>query len=131
MAQLDEQKLHKECLARCLAVGQVGIVTQAHRRIKEFGLHPGSLPRHQLLHRIVGVEQRKGRRLACHHEVTQVLGKPVDKEMRIKSMLAHLLVNQQRLRHIAGTESVEQARIIALVEHVEVVDGRLVGDLPA
>ncbi len=46
-------------------------------------------------------------------------------------MLAHLLVNQQRLRHIAGTESVEQARIIALVEHVEVVDGRLVGDLPA
>ena len=44
-------------------------------------------------------------------------------------MVAHLLENQERLRHIAFQTGVDQPEVIFVVEYVEVFDDGLVGDV--
>ena len=41
-------------------------------------------------------------------------------------MVAHIFIDQQCLWHISAFERIDEARIITLVEHIEVVDCRLV-----
>ena len=46
-------------------------------------------------------------------------------------MVAHLLVYQQRGYHIAGKECIDKTEIILIVQHVEIGNSRLVGDVVA
>ena len=44
-------------------------------------------------------------------------------------MVAHILVDEQRLGHVAILECFHQSEIIVVVEHIEVGDGALIGDV--
>ena len=78
---------------------------------------------------VIGLEQRERRWCASHHEVAQVLRQTVDKEQRVEALVAYLLVDEQRLWHVASEERLVETEVVVIVEHVEVVDGILIGDV--
>ena len=53
----------------------------------------------------------------------------VDENFGIEAVVAHFLINEQRLFDVSVEESVGQSKIIVVVENVQIVDGSFVGDV--
>ena len=94
MAQFDERKLDEQLFVACLTVVEVGAVEQVEGGVYElYGTFLRHL-RHFVAHTVVGFKKCPGGGIGGHHEVAQVLGEAVDKELRVKAFVAHLLVDE-------------------------------------
>ena len=108
---------------------QVAGVAQVHSHVEEARVEASRLLHVTLGNVVIHLEQTYGRWCACHHEVAQVLRQAVDKEERVKSIVAYFLVDEQCLWHVAGEEGLVETEVVVVVEHIEVVDGSLIGDV--
>ncbi len=131
MAQPDEQELDKEGFGGCGAVGEVGLVAEAHRGIEELGVEECALGGHGGAGLVVGVEEVDGLGVAGYHKVAEVGCEAVDEEEGVEAAVAHLLVDEEGGGDVAGAEGVEEAGVVALVEDVQRLDGGAVGYVAA
>ena len=59
-----------------------------------------------------------------------MLCQSVDEELCIETVVTNLLEDEQCAGHIARQECLVEAEVVVVIEHIEVLDGALVGDIP-
>ena len=130
LAQLDQREFHQQLLATGVAVIQVTGIAQIQCAVIECGSQFSALHTILLRHLVVHLQQFAGLGRAGYHQVTQVLCQAIDKELRVKALVTYLLVDEQGLVDIPSQEGLDKPKVVVIIEHVEVVERALVGDMP-
>ena len=58
-----------------------------------------------------------------------MLRQTIDKELRVKALIAYLFIYEQCLRNVARQERLNQAKVVLIVQHVEIFQRALVSDV--
>ena len=129
LAQLDERELDHKLLIARFAILQVASVAQVHRQVEEARVE-ARRQLHVLLSDVI-VHLKQAHRLwrAGHHQVAHVLRQTVHKVERVEALIPNLLVDEQRLGHIATAKCLVEPEVVVIVEHIQVLDSALVGDV--
>ena len=129
LAQLDKRQLHHKLLVGGSAIVHVARVAQVEGAIVEFRVEFARLLDETLRHFVAHLEQALCGWGESHQHIANVLRQAIDEEERVEATVANLFVDKQSLGNIAGAERLHQAEVVVVVEHIEVVDGTLVGDI--
>ena len=129
LAETDEGQLHEELLVGGRAIVEVAVVEELHCRVIPLQREGRGLLGEAAADVVGSLEQRQRPPVGGHHEVAHMLRQRIDEEEGVKAAVAHLFVEEQGLRHVPFAESVDELEEVIVVEHVEVLHHRLVGDV--
>ena len=129
LAQLDKRQLHHKLLVGGSAVVYVASVAKVEGAIVEFRVELARLFDESLRHLVAHLEQALCGWGESHQHIANVLRQAIYEEERVEASVADFLIYEQSLGNIAGAERLHQAEVVVVVEHIEVVDGTLVGDI--
>lgn len=75
------------------------------------------------------LKERDRRSVARHHKVTEMRCQTVYKKLRVKSLVADLLIYQKRSGNIPFQESIGETVIIYIVKYIQILDRGVIGDI--
>lgn len=129
LAQFYERQLDQELLVARRAIVQVGGVAEVHGLIEHSRRAFRRQRRHLLPVVVVGFKQFERLGVAGHDEVAEVVAQAAEKEVVVETLVANLLVDEQRVCNVAAQKGFEQAVVVGRVENVQILDCRGVGDV--
>ena len=130
LAQLDQCEFHQQLLAAGIAVIQVTGVAQVQGTVIKRGCQFGALLAVALGDLVIHLQQFACLGRGGDHQVAQVLCQTVNKKLRVEALVADFLIDEQGLHHVTGQEGVHKPEVVVIVQHVQVVERALVGDMP-
>ena len=80
-------------------------------------------------HLFACVNQGCGLRVLCHQQVAQMTGQTGDEVLPLEALRENLVEREHALRYLAFHTVVSETEVIVVVEHVQVLDGALIGDV--
>ena len=129
MAQFDECQFDEELFVACLAIIEICLIAQVHGTVEEGRMQLCRTLSHLRTHSVRSVDKRQRRCVRSHRQVAQILGKTTYEKLRVETLVAHFLIDKQSGSHIAGDKSIDKPAVVAVVEDIEILDGRLVRDI--
>ena len=129
MAYLDKRKFDNETLVGCIDIVKVARVAEIHSLIQLAERTTCRLLLVAFRYLACHFHQRHQFRRVGHNKFAQMRRNTVDKHPRVKTVVAHVFVDEERLLDIVVGKSVDKTEIIVVVKDVEIVDSGTIGDV--
>ncbi|CDA45195.1 dNA polymerase subunits gamma and tau [Prevotella sp. CAG:5226] len=130
MCHLDQRELYQQALVAGCAVIPVAVVAQLEGAVEQFRLAALSLLVVVLAHTLAHIEQGERLLVAAHEQVAEVGGQSANEVVGLEPSVEYVVELCHGRGNVAFDERVGHAKVFVVVEHVEVFDHLLVGDVP-
>ena len=105
------------------------MVHQSQSLIQETGIGTLGLFRIALTGLFADLQERQRLWVFCHQHVAHVFGKTLNEQSTVETVVDDGIEQHHHLRHLVLERQVNDAKIVLRVEHVQVLDDLLVGDI--
>ena len=129
LCYLYQRELYQQSLVRGLAVLDVALVHQPQRLVEHAGLTALCLFLIALTLLVAHFEQRQCLRVLGHQHVAHVFGQSLDEQSGVETLVDNLVEQHHDVGHLIINREVNHLEVVLGVEHVQVLDNLLVGDV--
>ena len=131
LTQLNERQLEQESLVPALAIMQIAFIGQLNSLIqRSVGTLPGCFAV-SVADRCADFKKHDRAFIFADQQIAEVRGQPRDDMLSVEPFLYNLVQDEQACPYVSFQNSVRNAEIIFVVQHIEVLDHGLVGNVSA
>ena len=131
MRHLDEGQFHQQPLVLALLVIEVAVVRQLHGTEQELRVALLCLFLIFITYFLACLDQPNGLCVLADQQIAEVTRQSSDEVLSLETLRKDFVQRQHALRNLFFEEIVRQSEIVVVVEHVQVLDSLLIGDIAA